>query len=1012
MSKNQPNNSINLRHGGGIVNRQDQDLPSQEPISTDGSDSTPIRPIPVGGFVAPVGIPPFNMDNWKGFYQAVKELCWNNIGIPIDNLVGCVQSHPNKPGYQRGWIFNGLVPTFAPCGCYREAIWPNFLGLGLIAKTAVNTIIIKRLRRVALKDFLSTISNFTLKRTTIRKGWEAIRDLGVDPGDIYRKGLRAIKLPPVPAGHTRLYRAQAHYNLAGNASNADPTGSGRWFTDNLENAIRYIDTNYLPGTNNLLRWGKYPVNKGGHLVYIDVPTAQISQFRMAGPQSIYSFLPDDPNDIPDADVLIPFTKDASGKRIYGMGIDTLQPIKQTWHKDLTIKDVILTDANGNQYNPSKPTVLLRKNPDGSIRKVVDAPTPNDIALNPKIFPWEEGAGAYEFFIDADIANLADKIAAIENLSDIAIFDKLFDRLHLFGLAKDESGNVITAIQVHTKEEYKIMLENSPWIATNEILQSGIAEGERLLTDSAYRIQKVNEWNSIMDEFRELRTKHLDALPAELQFTIDEFEKLLTPNSPLIKIWDDFIYLFIFIGSIMAVTTVVENKYCGPKTYQYSITDILRTIGLVPGYISPRIPNLSISDWDLIREKLINDKARIFWAELDDNCDCNSCPEGWNLCDTPLNFFTDYYNTCIKCQECIVSDDFDPIYAVNSKVPILLSHKSSQVYLPEALAPGDISDTPACSCRCESSTTPRFDKNGNTISTYRVLKDYTPETDNIFEDYNCFNYKDGSKKVDINIPRNPISGGLIESTNRIIIPPNVGSHMVGIPYETIVERKICDYDVAPDGLPESSIFPWVTTSAYKWSPTLGRWTCKQTKECESPQVFTEGVGDNNEYCDCVTINNSSSSSSTSISSSSSSSSDSSSSSSSNSSLSSSSSSSSSSNTNFIDGFPIVVTLSNYTGYAENCNCYDGVYIINEPDTEYNTDVCALNDYVLSASVKYGYFNWGDGSYKLKVSINTVTPEGSFEHYTYYEIGENNQLFVFSSSPSSPWCSGETSVETSS
>ena len=145
----------------------------------------------------------------------------------------------------------------------------------------------------------------------------------------------------------------------------------------------------------------------------------------------------------------------------------------------------------------------------------------------------------------------------------------------------------------------------------------------------------------------------------------EFMDFKSANSLLTETMKWFFGFLIFIEAILRLVTVVENKYCGPKAYQYSsITDTVRQIGidLTPGYFSPIIPKLSRTDWNLIRGQLINDKARIFWAELDDNCECNSCPEDYNLCDKPINFLTDYYNTCLKCQECEYSDEFDPIYA--------------------------------------------------------------------------------------------------------------------------------------------------------------------------------------------------------------------------------------------------------------------------------------------------------------------------------------------------------------
>lgn len=109
------------------------------------------------------------------------------------------------------------------------------------------------------------------------------------------------------------------------------------------------------------------------------------------------------------------------------------------------------------------------------------------------------------------------------------------------------------------------------------------------------------------------------------------------------------------------------------------------------------------------------------------------------------------------------------------------------------------------------------------------------------------------------------------------------------------------------------------------------------------------------------------------------------------------------------FPITIILSNYTsptGLAENCNCYNGTYIVNEPDIETITSVCPPNSYVLEASVKTIYDSYHS---RLFVTITVKTPDSYAEDYVEYEINSStgNYYFVSETIPT-PWCLGSIDV----
>lgn len=852
-------NRIKIKYSGDAVSRSsEQQSPSREPFSNENEASVIYNNgtrISNGSFIDPfTGLPEVDIENlmnwkeWTKFYNGVKKVAYQYIGQSVEAWLGCGQSHPDKPGYQRGWMFDvkqGKIfdVKFVECGCYREAIWPQILGLGLIVKTLVSSVIIKRLRRIALKDFLNKCGDIVIGRGNYRKALLSIRKLGIDPGNIrLGKAARTLELPPVPAGHVRLFRAQDNHNLAQLVTEGDPSGTGRWFTTNPQNAVGYISRDLLPGADDLSFAGKYP---NGHIVYVDVPENSITPYKIAGSPNGYQFLTETPPPPPTLlEVLndggaayrqkIQEWGDANNIEIITSSIvnettgEVFYAAPQNYHFALDT-NIVRTTSDGTSYTIPRPTVLRRNN-----KLVLDVPGPNDIRDNPKIYAWSETAGSQELFMPIDVCNQAKKIAGVGDLSDIDEFEDIFNRIQNYAYFKDENGEIygpyiIPPDKTTDPSGYKFWIEDTPEGVGKKLL----AAGEEFLKKSSIRSEKIAEWNSIMDDLKRLRTTHLDALPEDLQKSIEFTESLLQPGSPVIQFWDDFAYLLVFIESVMALTRVVEDKYCGPKAYQYSIVgDVIKQIGvgLTPGYRPAKMPHISTAQWDSIREQIINDDGRIFWAELDENCNCHSCPDSWILCGdaSPTDFIADYYNTCYKCQQC-EDDIFEPVYAEYSKIPIILSHRSEQI------------NNGYCACFCPPGDIPRLDKNGqNTITGNRILRDVA-QTGNAFEDANCINYIDKNVKINVDTPL-------------IKIKPSIGEFIPGIPFQTEIKYQVCDYSDAPDGLPESSIFPWVSTSAYEWSPTLGRWKCKETKECESPQVFTEGVGDNGQYCDCVTVTN--------------------------------------------------------------------------------------------------------------------------------------------------------------
>lgn len=839
-------NKINIKHGGNIISRGPTNNSSSIQSDTGLQNSEPKQPTTRVSFMQDSGVETKkdekDRDWWEQFWEKVEEILWNNVAQPLDTYAGCLQSHPDKPGYARAWTFfednpDGSFVRLAPCGCYSDALWPTVLslGFGAIGKKVTNKVLSNLRKKCALKFMKSFSEILTVVKFELRPRWLSMKFLGIDPGSVTVNAGRIVaNIQPVQPGYKRFIRLQS--GSIKQASNRDLTGKGRYFYDDtdIKQLPVYAGTKFQVGTNvNFL---------GNHLdapyvVYIDVPQGKYTSLR----QKYW--------DRPLTADEIFYT--ATGETKQGA---VLSPFFSEWFDQKT-------------KSARKKATLIRvfRDKDGVLktRWEYDFPNDKDRALNPELFSYSLQSAEHEYFLSIDDANSANTIRGVNELTDISEYDALAKELEEFSFIDIEyNGKKVPFPMVDINDKLPMWQAISP---ANRIILSGV--GEQFLTDTAYRTRKIQKWNDLLLRWKTLLTEHAPGVTPEaiepLKQVYDKLDSALAPDSPIIAGINKYVYLFSSVGALLGLVTIGTPKVCGPKNEAYSlISDAVRQIGidLTPGYTSPIIPRISERQWDLIRNKLIQDEARVLWAELDDNCECDSCPEDYNLCNSTINFFTDYYNQCLKCQECKNSNEFDPIYAENSKVPIVLSHKSSQIYrsVPLIAVDGDgpgrdtIIDARDCVCECTNSTVVRLDKNGlpsQLIPSRRTLKEYTPQTGNIFEDYNCFGYSDADKKVDIDIAASP--GGSIVSSLGVKIPPSVGRYIPGIPFETKVEGKVCDYEIAPDGLYESSIFPW-QRSVYYWSPFLGRWSCKETKDCESPQVFTEGVGDNDQYCDCYTI----------------------------------------------------------------------------------------------------------------------------------------------------------------
>ena len=161
------------------------------PISNDTT-----KPVIVTGgskTIAPV-IPDIEYDigkNFDAFYDLIKKMYDDNV-----NNFGC----PDQPGKRRGWIFNGIVPEFAECGCYVDAWWPEALGVVAgIGMEAGRRIILKRMKFKVFTKLVDAMASWNTD--FLRKSWLGWKKYGVDPFASAAGASLGYRVPPVKPGY-------------------------------------------------------------------------------------------------------------------------------------------------------------------------------------------------------------------------------------------------------------------------------------------------------------------------------------------------------------------------------------------------------------------------------------------------------------------------------------------------------------------------------------------------------------------------------------------------------------------------------------------------------------------------------------------------------------------------------------------------------------------------------------------------------------------------------------------
>jgi hypothetical protein len=201
----------------------------------------------------------------------IIEDLYENSGL--QSLLSC-----ENPAHTRGWkvdwiddnkpdILGGTIDlgfrtpsiSWAPCDCYDTLEWPA-LSLSLVS---VGIVIRKLRRKVVRKIGIYIKDAFGSSVASFRARWYRFKNWGL------ADWAKFLKLPPVQPGYKRLYRMNRGGGPPTIASDTNGYGTGRWFTDDPDYAIRH--SRFTQGDS--------------YVTYIDIPLEIANNNHMGNPNS-------------------------------------------------------------------------------------------------------------------------------------------------------------------------------------------------------------------------------------------------------------------------------------------------------------------------------------------------------------------------------------------------------------------------------------------------------------------------------------------------------------------------------------------------------------------------------------------------------------------------------------------------------------------------------------------------------------------------------------------------------
>lgn len=601
-------NIIRYQHQSGINGNEGSPIPPASTPWTTNNQATPgkIRFNQFGGPQTP-NDDPANPQAKTIFENmlGILENIWDNTGGAVIDFLSC------QGGKRRGWKIDSNGVSFAPCGCYVEAVWPHIVGVGIAvvnAKAAAIKILKKLYRNKASKILNNWMYVYVLQQLSKRVKFIS---RGINLGVFISK-----KAPPVQPGFTRLYRgvgSKIERQCNGQLP-VLPGIDGRYWTPYIEVSEYYAKSRQTDDFFEL-----------STIYYVDVPTdtmefLRLDAFTDYSPKLVYNIssktLAQSPNGIPLKDLSL-FSGDPSIKKYQQIAIsDTMQsPVG------------LKLDKNG-------PMPIIRE-VNGEPHLVYAVPTPADKAFNPHIFAGDKRSGLEEVFLDNGmfdnkaIAAFTDKTVA-EDLK--CALDPMLEDLNLF-MKKD--------IEFLENENFR-----TEWLNRFQQNFNKWSEAQELLTDNF-------DTTVILDRSTWQAIGISDQMAAGYKDLFDLAESvgkdILDRNGWLLSFLASFLAFMAFIEIFMNATSIVVDKKCNTTLLGMTLEEDAEAIYDGTGSLHNKY-----------RIESIRRKLPVPARMNPDTCACSECPQGYGLCDKSsiTNLWDDRLNTCFP--SCCGGKELKPI----------------------------------------------------------------------------------------------------------------------------------------------------------------------------------------------------------------------------------------------------------------------------------------------------------------------------------------------------------------
>lgn len=563
------------------------------------------------------------LDQMLGIIQGI----WANTGGAVVEALGC----PDQVFKRRGWKIDSEGVRFAPCGCYVDAMWPHILGLGAAAgaaKSVLTKLLRKRFLRTQALIFSSRYARQILGRVN-----ESLGHLqkGITIGGAFKNR----KMPPVAPGFKRLYRG------VGNKTRAQCDGTlptlqgtdGRFWTD---------DIRYAEGYSRDRDTGEF--TELSHIYYVDIPEADYNRYQLDGFFDMEGM---------DRQVWLRTTNKVptnSGGNPIDLGpLSQFETVEGQWFLNnkefpsIRIQDGSLNfwtqSPMGNRWKEKQMPLIREIN--GVKHIVLDFLTTEDRRLNPHLFPADKISGLHEWFLPESLINDKKVAAFIDTEAQNTLSCGVKPLSDVLNSMKGNEEKFLSDVSFREQWLQSFREAHEKWEETKDFMNENFE-----LTKTFLRRESGNGNQLIVADTPEIR-ESFDALDSIIT---ESYTSIVENTGWFLTFLNTFLAVWIAIEAIMNFTTIVEDKKCNTT---------MLGVSLDGGPIDDHYIG-TLSATDQFRLHAIRQKLPVPAMMDPDTCECNVCPDLYQLCDKSslTNLWDDRRNMCFP--ECCGGKQLQPI----------------------------------------------------------------------------------------------------------------------------------------------------------------------------------------------------------------------------------------------------------------------------------------------------------------------------------------------------------------